>query len=115
MRSDSPPDVRRRSCERKPVKVFLSTHRHSLPKLAIDERHYRSPCTDDYRVLFVLNENTRERRIDRRRESLPRKSAVGRANDRTVAADRNSDLPVFCKVNGVELIALRDRIQPDPA
>ena len=82
---------------------------------AVVGREDRSARTYDNRKIFIYNISRRKRSVGRRKLLLPMKAAIGRAHYRAVGTDGDARFLIFCKMDRVKWVALRQRILPRPA
>ena len=95
--------------------IFRLGLRRTPDAPTIVRKKYSAACSDDDRILFVFDVNRRDRQIERERLTLPREPAVLCSKYRVIVPDRETRKLIFCKMNCVERIALRERILPCPA
>src|SRR5687768_10896319 len=74
-----------------------------------------SACSDDDGVPFIFDKDRRKRQIEWNGLTLPGKSAVLCSQNGIVSTDREAGQLVSREMDGVERIALRQRILPNPA
>src|SRR5687768_13580225 len=70
---------------------------------------------DDHGRTAIFDVDRGKRKVQRKSLSLPGESAVLCAKDRVVGTDGKTGELIFCEMDRIERISLRQRILPDPA